>query len=311
MPPIGNPILAASHLARSFGGVQAVRDVTLQVHAGEILGLLGPNGAGKTTTVQMLSGLLKPDAGAIEIAQDGSGRAPLGVAPQGLVIWEHLTCKEQLVLVARLHDLPGPLATRRAMELLHALGLADRADRLAHTLSGGMQRRLNIALALVHDPLVALLDEPQAGLDPQSRVLVRDWLGQVKSRTAILLVTHDMDEAERLADRVCIVDHGEVIAQGTVDQLRAGAGGSDVAELELADAEGAAALAKSLGGEPGVGACAVDGVRLSFATSLGWPSLARAADLAQRQGQQIAQVRMRRTTLEDVFIHLTGRALRS
>ena len=171
-------ILSLTGLRKSYGDLEAVRDLSLDVYRGEVFGFLGPNGAGKTTTIRMICGLLKADGGDIRV--NGTAlrediracRRRIGLCPQELVIWETLTCLEQLVFVGTQYDLPRPEARRRALELLDILGLSDKAKRLAKTLSGGMKRRLNLALALVHDPELLVLDEPQAGLDPQSRILV-------------------------------------------------------------------------------------------------------------------------------------------
>ena len=229
-------VLCASDLTKRYGDVVAVDRLSLEVRRGEILGFLGPNGAGKTTTLKMLCGLLAPDAGRVELdgrpVTAGAGGAPkaVGVAPQAVSIWEMLTCREQLVFMGRMYDLPRRVATERADALLAAFELTEKRDRLGRTLSGGMQRRLSIALALVHEPEVLFLDEPQAGLDPQSRVLVREYVRGLAGRCTVVVTTHDMEEAEKLSDRVCIIDRGRVLALDTVDGVKdavAGSGGGD------------------------------------------------------------------------------------
>jgi ABC-2 type transport system ATP-binding protein len=231
-------VLHVADLTKRFGDIVAVDHLSLDVRRGEVLGFLGPNGAGKTTTLKMLCGLLPADSGRIELdgrpVAAGSTRTSktIGVSPQAISIWEMLTCREQLVFMGRMYDLPRRAASKRADELLAAFRLTEKAGRLGRTLSGGMQRRLNIALALVHEPEVLFLDEPQAGLDPQSRVLVREYIRSLAGRTTIVITTHDMEEAEKLSDRVCIVDRGRVLALDTVAGVKGaafGPGGGDPA----------------------------------------------------------------------------------
>ena len=218
-------VLRVTGLTKRFGDLVAVDSLDLEVRRGEILGFLGPNGAGKTTALKMMCGLLRPDAGTVEI--NGTpivpGRthdlAAIGLAPQNLVIWETLTCLEQLELMGRFYGRRRSEARARAEDLLAAFGLQEQARRLGRTLSGGMQRRLNIALGLVHEPEILFLDEPQAGLDPQSRVLVRDHIQSLEGGVTVVITTHDMEEAEKLADRVCIIDRGRILVLDTVAGL--------------------------------------------------------------------------------------------
>ena len=212
MPPSDEIVLRASGLTKRYGDVVAVDDVSFEIRRGEIVGFLGPNGAGKTTTLKMLCGLLRPDAGRIDIAPPRS----IGVSPQFIVIWDALTSFEQLEFMGRMYGLARAAARRRAATLLATFGLQENAHRLGRTLSGGMQRRLNIALALVHEPAIVFLDEPQAGLDPQSRVLVREYIRSLAGRATVVVATHDMEEADKLSDRVCIIDHGRLLAFDTV-----------------------------------------------------------------------------------------------
>jgi ABC-2 type transport system ATP-binding protein len=222
--------LRVAGLSKSFKDVKAVDGLSLEVRRGEIFGFLGPNGAGKTTAIRMMCGLLRPDAGTVEIAgrpvraRAVGGLSGVGLAPQAIVVWDALTCAEQLEFMGRMYGLDRGLARRRTAALLEAFGLAEKRGRLARTLSGGMLRRLNIALALVHEPALLFLDEPQAGLDPQSRVLVRDYIRGLAGRTTVVLTTHDMDEAEKLSDRVCIIDRGRVLALDRVGAVKAALG---------------------------------------------------------------------------------------
>jgi ABC-2 type transport system ATP-binding protein len=212
-------MLQAKGLWKSYGDKAAVRGVSLEVGAGEILGLLGPNGAGKSTTVAMLCGLTPPDRGAVTIGGSpvGDGASPakrrIGLVPQDISLYEDLSAIGNLQLFGALYGIEGSLLQERSHAALELVGLADRAKSKPSTFSGGMKRRLNIACALVHDPDVLLLDEPTAGVDPQSRNAIFDNLEALRARgKALLYTTHYMEEAERLCDRVIIVDHGEVVA---------------------------------------------------------------------------------------------------
>ncbi|MBN2361172.1 MAG: ABC transporter ATP-binding protein [Deltaproteobacteria bacterium] len=307
--------LRADGLTKRYGDLVAVDDLSFAVRRGEIFGFLGPNGAGKTTALKMMCGLLRPDAGSVEIAGRplvagrGAGASAIGVAPQNAVFWPLLTCREQLEFVGRSHGLTAALARERVAELLAALGLQEKADQLGRTLSGGMQRRLNIALGLVHRPEILLLDEPQAGLDPQSRVLVRDYVRALAGAMTVVITTHDMEEAEKLCQRVCIVDRGRLLALDTVAGIKRQAGEGDRFELEL-NVDLAAALLPALGELPAAPAVVVKGATLCFAAAGGNELLARVLRVVAERGLGLVQLRMRRATLEDVFIRLTGRGLR-
>lgn len=308
-------VLKTENLTRRFGDLVAVDGLSLEVHQGEVFGLLGPNGAGKTTSISMMVGLLAPDAGRTLIrgrpveAGAADVRANVGVCPQEIVVWRELTCLEQLVFLADMYGIDRRAARARAEGLLDQLGLLDRAGSLARTLSGGMQRRLNLALALIHDPELVVLDEPEAGLDPQSRVLVREYVQALANDKTVILTTHNMDEAQRLADRVAIVDHGKLLVVDSPEHLVQSVGQGDVLELELpgdADRDAAVAAVRDR----------VDDARLLNGSSL----VLRAQGLVARMpglldalaaaGARPREVRLRENTLEDVFIALTGRRLR-
>jgi ABC-2 type transport system ATP-binding protein len=308
-------ILSLEALCKSYGDLQAVSDLSLDVFRGEVFGLLGPNGAGKTTTINMICGLLKSDAGSIEI--DGrpltaahGHRTLIGLCPQEVLVWETLTCAEQLEFMGRLYDIDRVAARNRASELLEILALIDRRDTQAKTLSGGMKRRLNIALALVHEPTILILDEPQAGLDPQSRILVREYVRSLADKTTVLLTTHDMDEADRLSDRIAIIDHGRLLALDTPADLKKSIGPGEILEIKQLDAEepdldrlrqslpaGVVHLEYRSGGLRLVG---TDIVNL----------LPQLFDVFRRHGISTDELTIRQRTLEDVFIALTGRGLR-
>lgn len=222
-------MLTVTDIRKSFGSLRALDGVSLEVRRGEVLGLLGPNGAGKSTALAVCTGQVAPDSGSVSIGDAGSPRDPaarrlVGLAPQQIALYADLTARENLVFLARIHEVPEP--SRRADALLDMVGLLPRARDRVGTFSGGMQRRLNLAAALVHEPPLLLLDEPTAGVDPQSRSAILDVVqGLAERGHAVLYTTHYMDEAQRICSRVAIVDHGRVLETGTVDSLRAAHGG--------------------------------------------------------------------------------------
>jgi len=272
-------MLSARELWKSYDGKVAVGGISLDIGAGEIVGLLGPNGAGKSTTVSMLCGLISPDRGGVTIAgepigSDGSVlKRRIGLVTQEIALHENLGAARNLELFGELYGVTGRLLGERVAAALELVGLADRARSHPSTFSGGMKRRLNIACALVHDPDVVLLDEPTVGVDPQSRNAIFDNLETLRSRgKALLYTTHYMEEAERLCDRIVIIDRGRTIASGTQDELRRAVPGS-AARVEL---EGA-----------------VDAELLALLAARGLTVRARSG-----------------ASIEDVFLHLTGRELR-
>jgi ABC-2 type transport system ATP-binding protein len=309
-------ILSLRGLRKSYGDLLAVRDLSLDIFKGEVFGLLGPNGAGKTTTINMVCGLLKADAGEVYLnshaltEQYQECKHRIGLCPQDVVIWESLTCLEQLELVGRLYDLSRNTARQKALHLLNLMGLIERQNKLARTLSGGMKRRLNIALALVHDPEILILDEPQAGLDPQSRILVREFIRSLSDSTTVILCTHDMDEADRLADRIAIIDHGQLLILDTPEGLKKQIGEGDVLEIKIPEGQEdkMSRLNQTLPENVRNLSFHQGTLRLVGIDILNLlPSLLK---IFQSIGLQIQDMTIREKTLEDVFIALTGRRLR-
>jgi ABC-2 type transport system ATP-binding protein len=192
--------LKAENLRKTFNDFVAVDSLSIEIVKGEIFGLLGPNGAGKTTSIKMITGLLTPDSGRVIIDGESGYRKDfkhlVGLCPQELVLWNNLTCFEQLVFIAEMYNVPRYKARKRAGELLERLGLSEKTNKLVRTLSGGMQRRMNLLMALMHDPEILILDEPEAGLDPQSRVMVRDYIHSLARTKTVIFTTHNMDEAD-------------------------------------------------------------------------------------------------------------------
>ncbi len=307
--------LCISGLTKSYGDLIAVNDLSIDVHCGEVLGFLGPNGAGKTTTVGVICGLLAADSGEVTIHGHSLSREYahckqlIGLCPQDVVVWESLTCMEQLTCVGRLYDLDAATARSRAHELLESMGLSDKRDRLAATLSGGMKRRLNIALALVNRPILLILDEPQAGLDPQSRVLVREYVGALTD-TTVILTTHDMDEADRMSDRVAIIDHGRLLVLDTPDNLKSSVGPGDVLEVRVAEGQHQKVelLRKDL--PDGVADKGLEGQVLRLVGSDLLSFFAVLLERFEHHEVAVEDTVIRKASLEDVFIGLTGRRLR-
>jgi ABC-2 type transport system ATP-binding protein len=283
-------MLSLRGIAKRYADVVALDDLTLEIDRGEVFGLLGPNGAGKTTTVGITTGLVRPDKGRVDI--DGAGaptdpavRARVGVAPQSLSIYDELTARENLLFFGRIYALGRDRLHKRVDELLDWTGLADRAGSRAGTYSGGMKRRLNLAAALLHDPPLLLLDEPTAGVDPQSRnnlfEVVQRLAGEGKT---VIYTTHYMEEAQRLCDRVGIIDHGRLLALDTVSNLIETHAGPSTIHIEI------------------------DGAEERIESSSPADDLPRI--LSDRAGTPIRSLRVERPTLESVFLHLTGRSLR-
>jgi ABC-2 type transport system ATP-binding protein len=232
-------LLRVERLSKTFGAVRAVDGVSFEVRPGEIYGLLGPNGAGKTTTISMVCGLLKPDAGEVLVAGAAFWSDPqkakriMGVVPQELAIYEELSGRENLEFWGRMAGLASGDAKTRAAEMLDALALADRARDAVKTYSGGMKRRINLGCALLHRPQLLLLDEPTVGIDPQARLNILEFIRNLRaSGTAILYTTHYLEEAETLCQRIGIIDHGQVLAEGTLGELQKRLGGDLVFVLE-------------------------------------------------------------------------------
>jgi ABC-2 type transport system ATP-binding protein len=308
--PTVPPAIVARDLRKSFGKVQALRGLSLEVARGRILVILGPNGAGKTTLVRILATLLRPDSGAAtvgghDVVKDAVAlRSEIGLAGQYAAVDEHLTGRENLYLVARLYHRSRRDAQLAVDKLLHQVGLADAADRVTKGYSGGMRRRLDLAAALIGDPEVLFLDEPTTGLDPPSRLAMWSMVSALRDAgKTILLTTQNLEEAERLADRIVVVDLGTVIAEGSISELKGRVGG-DVVELVLADPAGTAAVAKLLRTrKPQVDA---ERGRIRVPAPKGAQTLGEVVKALPPKSLAGAEVALRRPTLDDVFLALTG-----
>ncbi|MFL6139228.1 MAG: ATP-binding cassette domain-containing protein [Frankiaceae bacterium] len=310
------PGVRAEGLRKSFGKVVALRGVDLMVPKGSVVGLLGPNGAGKTTAVRILTTLLRPDGGhaevdGIDVVRDPVAvRRRIGLAGQFAAVDPNLTGRENIEMVGKLYHLDAATARARAAALLARFDLDDAADRSAKTYSGGMRRRLDLVASLVGEPSVLFLDEPTTGLDPRSRLGMWDVIrGLVREGATLLLTTQYLEEADQLADRIVVVDHGQVIAEGTSDQLKSQVGG-DVVELTVGAAAELDAAQRVLTGL-GRGEATVDVATRRLTVPVGHDGSAVLADVVRGldgAGVAIADVALRRPSLDDVFLALTGHA---
>lgn len=307
-------LLETEHLFKQYGPIRAIEDVSFQVTSGEIYGLLGPNGAGKTTTLSMISGLLKPDSGVIRVngvnvwSEPERAKRMMGVVPQEITLYEELTGRENMEFWGQAAGLSRTEARQRTKELLEALSLADRANDTIRKYSGGMKRRLNTGCALLHRPRLLLLDEPTVGIDPQARINLLEFIrARGAEGTGILYTTHYLEEAEQFCQRIGIIDHGRLLAEGNLEELRARLGGALIFVLEG---------------------------RLDGANPASWPNFLSRYQVLQQSDHQLVisalgrqdpteclkellalpfkpeNVTLKRPTLNDLFLQLTGRDLR-
>lgn len=305
-------MISITNLRKTFGAVTAVDGLTFDINKNEIFGLLGPNGAGKTTAINMICGLLPPSGGTIQFTgyNGKDHKSLIGYCPQENIFYPKLSCSEQMVYIGQIYGIATGAAKQRALELLNLLGLHDKRNEKAQGLSGGMKRRLNICLALMHDPEILILDEPEAGLDPQSRILVRDFIQAFGRNKTVILTTHNMDEADRLADRIAIIDYGKLLLIDTPQKLKKSIGEGNILEI-VPDGANATTMDQFAGK---LAVISENITKSANSVLVKHPEilehLPAVKKIAEACGVKIAEIKLRENTLEDVFIHLTGRNLR-
>lgn len=315
MTDIEGYVIETQNLTKKYNSFLAVDGLNLRIRKGEVFGFLGPNGAGKTTSIKMMVGLLKPTKGRVLIEGEeieSVEKGKIGVCPQDLVIWGGLTCEENIALIGDMYEVQRNVLKERIKQLLRDLMLSDKTKTVASQLSGGMKRRLNLAMAVIHEPEIVVLDEPSAGLDPQSRLVLWEYiqsLSREKGKT-IILTTHLMEEADRLSDRIAIMDQGKLLILDTPESVKKKIGRGDVVEIQLSNPEMNEKVVSLMNSMEGIEEVKeIKGkvnVRALDAVSK-LPGMIRSIE---KKGINIVDTSIRRNTLEDVFIHLTGRGLR-
>ena len=310
-----SPVASATGLHKRFGSLHAVNDVSLHINPGETYGLLGPNGAGKTTTISILSGLLEADQGTVTVGgttikpSSPQGKASIGLVPQDLAIYPDLTADENLRFFASLYGMPAGKAKQRIDQVLDVIELTDRRKDRTQTYSGGMKRRLNIGIGLLHEPALLVLDEPTVGVDPQSRNAILEAVERLSGEgMAVLYTTHYMEEAERLCDRIGIIDNGQIIAQGSRAELVAGLGEADRVRIEVSgDPQDALEPLRAVAG---VQEATAEEQAVTILVDRASERLSAVVSVLAQAGVQIGSIDVAQPDLEAVFLNLTGKALR-
>lgn len=314
-----NNIIEINHLTKHFSGAPdpSVKEVSFAVREGEIFSLLGPNGAGKTTTISMLSCLLEPTSGTASVANASITEQPLevkkaiGVVPQEIALYPKLSARDNLKFWGRLYGMGGKQLRSRVEEVLEIVGLLDRAKDRVETYSGGMQRRINIGVGLLHKPRLVYMDEPTVGIDPQSRRNILETIKLLNQQgMTVLYTTHYMEEAQELSDRIGIMDHGVLIALGTLPELTKLVGEQDTVELRITEEYSRPEFIEALRGIEGVMDVRADNGSVQLIVSDGNALLPELITSANAEGARVSNVAIQEPNLEAVFLHLTGRALR-
>ena len=297
------PVLSIRDAEKSYGKVRALQGISLDLYAGELLGVLGPNGAGKTTLIRCLAGRSKLDHGSFQFNQRLGSEKLLGVVPQNLALYEDLTAEQNLLVFGKLQAVPRVGLRERVSDALRWANLADRRGHLVKTFSGGMKRRLNIACGVLHRPKILLLDEPTVGVDPQSRERIYEMLDELRNQgTAVLLTTHQLDEAQFRCDRIAIVDQGRVVQVGTFAELVAATvGRHQRLQVRFRSAPAGVMDSLTLDATGKLGSCVISDVAAE---------LPRVIESLQGSSEPIDHVLLQGPTLQDVFLHLTGKELR-
>ena len=307
-------MIRVKDLQKSYGDLRAVDGISFEVPEGEMLGFLGPNGAGKTTTLSMISGLLKPDRGRVSIGEIDVWHSPkeakriLGLVPQDLALYEELTARENLMFWGSLFHLPRTELKANIELWLDRVGLKGRGREAVSKFSGGMKRRLNLAIGLVHNPKVVLLDEPTVGIDPQARKNILDIIREiVKEGSTILFTTHHLEEAEALCDRIAIMDHGKILETGSVEELAKVVGDGDIVSIK---GSFTAVQLKTILENESVNILNAAEHTATMSLSHGGLNIAALLQKFSEAGIQVTDISMQKPSLESVFLKLTGRELR-
>ncbi len=310
-------ILQANELKKSYGNLEAVKGISFSIDEGEVFSLLGPNGAGKTTTISMLSTLLPPSAGDAEIGgfsikkHKQEVRRLIGVVPQEIALYETLNARENLFFWGRMYGMHGAELSKRVDEIIEQVELTEKAKAQVKTFSGGMKRRLNIGVGLLHKPRIIFMDEPTVGIDPQSRRNILDAVKLLnKSGMTVLYTTHYMEEAQEISDRVGIIDHGELIACGTQKELTKTIGEHETLRLEIGGEHDPAGVADALGKLKGVTQSSAVEHEVILIVPEAEDALPGVITKTNDMNVKVKSVRMEEPNLEAVFLRLTGRALR-
>lgn len=308
-------MIEAVDLTKKFGNLVAVDGLNLGIKRGEVFGFLGPNGAGKTTSIKMMVGLLRPSSGKVIVNGIPVGKiekGTIGICPQELMLWENLTCKESLNLMADMYEVPKKIKNPRVDKLLNDLFLTEKANTVVSKLSGGMKRRLNLALSVIHEPDIVVLDEPSEGLDPQSRRVLWNYIRSMRDDQGktVILTTHLMDEADQLSDRIAIVDHGKLIRLDTPENLKKEVGEGDIVDMKLSEPSKNNDLMKELEGHDEIISVLEVNGRIHIRALNAVGKLPKMMQAVEKLNLDIADISVRQNTLEDVFIDLTGTGLR-
>jgi len=310
---ITSKVIELKNLMKKYGDKKVVNNLSLEICKGEIFGFLGPNGAGKSTSINMMVGLIKPDDG--EVIFNGSEksftRTDIGICPQDIVLWNQLTCYENLYFMGKMYEVPKKILKERIDKILKQLQLEDKKDELVSNLSGGMKRRMNIAMATIHNPPILVLDEPSEGLDPQTRRVLWEYIKyQKKMDNTVILTTHLMDEADKLSDRVAIIDHGKLLKLDTPEKLKQMIGKGDKVTIELEDKTDTDEIIKLLEKINGINKLYDADGKINIIILDAIKKLPDIIHLIEKNNSKISDISIRQNTLEDVFIELTGRQLR-
>lgn len=300
-------VIELKDIVKIYDGVKVVDELNLTIYEGEIFGFLGPNGAGKTTSINIMTGLVKPNSGSVNIKN--YTKADIGMCPQDVILWDYLTCYENLYTMGSMYDIPKKELKERISDILDKLMLSEQKDKKIEELSGGMKRRMNIAMATIHKPKLLILDEPSEGLDPQSRRILWDYIKFQKSQNnTIILTTHLMDEADILSDRIAIIDYGKLLKLDTPDNLKSSIGSGDILEITIKGNENKTfSELKTLD--------YINNITLNDDTLIinllnATNKLPEILKVIEANGSALKNIMIRQNTLEDVFIELTGRQLR-